>query len=207
MRCIALVVLSIVFTYSSVAQDSLVDPKNVVDYEFGNGLNVNMSGGKYTFHLGGFITPSFEHQFLDGQDLSIIQVRDARVNFGAGLFNNRAILYFDVDFTDPKALLDAYVGWNILNPMTPQKLVFSVGQKRTFVNSRENFMNECDLMFFDRSPVSTYFANTGRELGFFLEGSFLAWGQLGIKPMLSVTSGDGRNSFGASSADPDKGGD
>lgn len=206
MKYITLILLSAMFGYTTLAQDSLVDPKNEVDYTFGEGLNVSMSGGKHSFHLGGFITPSFEHHFLDGKDLSIIQVRDARINFGAGLFNNRALLYIDVDFTDPKALLDAYVGWNILNPMTPQKLLFSVGQKRSFVNSRENFMNEDDLMFFDRSPVSTDFANTGRELGFFLEGSFLAWGQLGIKPMLSVTSGDGRNSFGASSADPDKGG-
>jgi hypothetical protein len=64
---------------------------------------------------------------------------------------------------------------------------------------------EDKLQFVDRGIFSTEFSDTGREFGVFFESQ---WGinSFIIKPKFAITSGDGLNSFGASSIDVDKGG-
>ena len=53
--------------------------------------------------------------------------------------------------------------------------------------------------------MSQNFTELGREFGLFLEGKF-SLGNIGLKPSLAVTSGDGTNSFGENSIDNDQGG-
>lgn len=60
------------------------------------------------------------------------------------------------------------------------------------------------LQFTDRSFLSQNLSRTGREFGLFVEGRIGE--KFGIAPMVAVTSGDGRNSFGVDSRDVDLGG-
>jgi hypothetical protein len=80
-----------------------------------------------------------------------------------------------------------------------------LGQTLTFANNREMTMMEGQLQFLERSLLSTQYAATGREFGMFLQSNFKL-GNMILEPMLAVTSGDGRNSFGASPTDFDLGG-
>jgi hypothetical protein len=54
--------------------------------------------------------------------------------------------------------------------------------------------------------LSQTLSNTGREFGVFVASKFMLGSQFGIAPMVAVTSGDGRNSFGSDSRDTDLGG-
>ncbi len=60
------------------------------------------------------------------------------------------------------------------------------------------------LQFTDRSFLSQQLSKTGREFGLFAE--YKLKNPIGLVPQLSITSGDGRNSFGVDSRDVDLGG-
>ena len=73
------------------------------------------------------------------------------------------------------------------------------------INNLSMQIMEYDLQFASRNYLSKNFSNYGREFGFFLESKF-NFGNIGIKPILAITSGDGINSFGENSLDSDQGG-
>ena len=104
------------------------------------------------------------------------------------------------DFSESSPLLDAWVGYH---PNT--FLNFYFGQKMTSCNNLSMQFMEYDLQFASRNNLSNTFSRLGREFGVFLESQFMV-GDIGIKPMIAVTSGDGANSFGENSQDSDQGG-
>ena len=64
---------------------------------------------------------------------------------------------------------------------------------------------EYNLQFASRNNLSQNFTESGREFGIFVESKF-SLGNIGFKPIVAITSGDGKNSFGLSSSDTDQGG-
>jgi hypothetical protein len=103
------------------------------------------------------------------------------------------------NFSDAQPLFDAWVAYH-----PSEQLTISFGQKQTFVNNREMLFREDRLQFTERSLLSETLSRTGREFGLFVEGRY--GNNFGIAPMLAISSGDGRNSFGADSRDTDFGG-
>ena len=57
---------------------------------------------------------------------------------------------------------------------------------------------ENNLTFNSRSLMNQAFNSDGREFGIFISSNF-GYGNLVFEPNISVTSGDGINSFGSSS--------
>ena len=119
---------------------------------------------------------------------------------GGGMTISGGEVFLQADFADSYPLLDAWVSY------APWKqLKISAGQKQTFTNTRQMMMLDQGLAFGEHSLMDRTFSRTGRELGLFVE-SRLSLGKLGFDLGAAVTSGDGRNSFGSSSTDPDLGG-
>lgn len=108
--------------------------------------------------------------------------------------------FLQADFATSDPLLDALVSY-----MPVRGLRITAGQKQSFTNTRQMMMLDQGQAFNERSFVSRSFFKSGRELGLFLEGR-LPIKKTGLDIGVSVTSGDGRNSFGSSSTDPDCGG-
>ena len=64
--------------------------------------------------------------------------------------------------------------------------------------------NEDQLRFTNRGILSQTYTENGEEFGLFFETSFGK--SIIFKPIIAITSGDGKNSFGEDSRDSDKGG-
>lgn len=105
------------------------------------------------------------------------------------------------DFSSRDPLLDAWIAYHPFSWFT-----ISAGQKQNFVNNREMLYREDRLQFTDRSLSSRTFSRTGREFGLFVETNFEFGNGIVLAPKASLTSGDGRNSFGTDSRDTDFGG-
>ncbi|WP_461532818.1 porin [Sinomicrobium sp.] len=175
--------------------------KNTADFELGKGLNFNFDEGNYQFNIGGFIQPGFIYSKADDMKAeSQFRAKRAYFHLSGTALREKVSFLIRTDFSLNKPLLDAWVAYH---PTSEISITF--GQKRTFTNSREMTYDEDKLQFTERSMASTVFSDTGREFGLFVEGRF-KWGTVGISPQVAITSGDGRNSFGADSRDTDKGG-
>ena len=74
----------------------------------------------------------------------------------------------------------------------------------SFINNKELMFREDKIQFNQRSILSDLFSNSGREFGVFVKSKINSPFGLFI-PMISLSSGDGINSFGNDSRDPDKG--
>ena len=98
-------------------------------------------------------------------------------------------------------LLDAYINYAVNDWLS-----IRTGQFQNPSNNREMQFYEGHLAMPDRSLLSRTFVETGREFGLSLTGSFGSAESFMVEPSLAVTSGDGINSFGSLSNDPDKGG-
>lgn len=127
-------------------------------------------------------------------------VDHAYLNVQGSFLNDKLGFFVQADFVDSYPLLDAWVSYK---PFSYLKI--SAGQKQTFTNGREMMLLDQGLAFGSRSVVAESLSRTGRELGLFAE-SRIPIGAMGVDLGLAVTSGDGRNSFGSSSTDSDKGG-
>jgi hypothetical protein len=183
--------------------DDSMDAK-VVSYELGEGVHFRLSGGQYDFGLGAFIQPMVDLRSGNLEDTlnpnNIFSVERARLFLTGNAYKEKASFRLDMDFTDGFSLLEAWVGFR------PWECVqFSFGQKLVNSNNREYANQESNLQFPLRSALSNYFTTDGRELGVFVDG-FIDAGKVLIRPSLGVSSGDGRNSFGQLSTDPDIGG-
>lgn len=192
---IPILLLSIV-----IANAQEVEPKNTADFKLGNGLNFSFNEGAYQFNIGGFVQPIINYEKIKGAD-SEFEFNSRRTFFilSGKAVNEKVSFLIQNDFSLSKPLLDAWIAYHPYEWLT-----ITGGQKQTFVNNREMTYREDKLQFTDRSVLSRTFSNTGREFGLFLEGKFGE--KIGIAPKFAVTSGDGRNSFGADSRDADIGG-
>jgi len=169
----------------------------------GQGLEVGFPGSGYLFGFTGLAQP--------GMSLSRL---DADTTFSLGTFTRRAYLTFkasdlergiDVlvraNYIASNPLLDAYINYAVNDWLS-----IRTGQFQNPSNNREMQFYEGHLAMPDRSLLSRTFVETGREFGLSLTGSFGSAESFMVEPSLAVTSGDGINSFGSLSNDPDKGG-
>ena len=169
----------------------------------GQGLEVGFPGSGYLFGFSGLAQP--------GMNLSRL---DADTTFALGTYTRRAYLTFkasdlergiDVlvraNYIASTPLLDAYINYAVNDWLS-----IRTGRFQNPSNNREMQFYEGHLAMPDRSLLSRTFVETGREFGLSLTGSFGSAESFMVEPSLAVTSGDGINSFGSLSNDPDKGG-
>ncbi|MAN28262.1 MULTISPECIES: porin family protein [Mesonia] len=190
------------FTIGIMAQenDSIIN-SNTADFELGKGLQFNFENNNYQFKIGGFIQPSYSYQKTEGIDGdSQFNAKRTYFNIGGKALKEKVSFFIQTNFSLSDPLLDAWVAYH-----PTENIHLTVGQQRTFTNNREMTFDEDKFQFTTRSLLSTELSNTGREFGVFVDGEFLL-GSVGLHPQIAVTSGDGRNSFGADSRDTDRGG-
>ncbi|NLR89971.1 hypothetical protein [Flammeovirga agarivorans] len=180
----------------------LIDNTNTSTFELGNGLNLNMNDGDYSFKLSGMLRPAYGWDKLDKDTTgsNYLYVGAARVNFEGVAVQEKVSFFIEADFVNSFTLYEAWVAYHFSETM---KLSF--GQKLTFTNDRAFTINESQLSMVERGPLSNAFTTNGREFGLFFESSFDVGG-IYINPSAAITSGDGMNSFGNNSIDVDKGG-
>ena len=98
-----------------------------------------------------------------------------------------------VEFQDDgNPLVEAYISYFLNN-----KTTFHIGQMQVGHNNLEMTHNEDMLRFTNRGMLSQTYTQEGEEFGVFLESNFGS--KFVINPMIALTSGDGRNSFGEDS--------
>ncbi|NME71644.1 porin family protein [Flammeovirga aprica] len=180
----------------------LLENTNTSNFELGNGLNLNMNEGDYSFKISGMLRPSYGYEGFD-RDTSAnnyLYVGAARINLEGKAVKEKVSFFIEADFVNSFTLYEAFVAFHI-----NEKMKLSVGQKLTFTNDRAYSINESQLSMVNRSPLSNSFTTDGREFGIFYESSFQI-GNVILNPLVAITSGDGMNSFGDNSIDVDKGG-
>lgn len=197
--------LCVCIPFFAMAQDDDEDQdqeneRNKVSFNVGSGLNFSLNDNQYQFNLGGFVQPSFRSSKTDGLDReNEFNSRRSYLHFSGNAVKEKVSFLFQLDYSLQEPLLDAWIAYH-----PHQSTTITIGQKQTFLNNREMMYREDRLQFTNRSFLSTNFSETGREFGVFVSSKF--GDKFGIAPMLAVTSGDGRNSFGANSRDTDLGG-
>lgn len=175
--------------------------RNNASYKLGSGLNFSFNDGDYSFGLTGFIQPGIYRETMEGmEDINQFTSKRTFLQFGGNALKEKVSFFVQLDFSFANPLMDAWIAYE---PIDEVKISF--GQKQTFVNNREMFYREDRLQFVNRSFLSQNLSETGREFGLFVESKFDVAG-IGITPMATLTSGDGRNSFGEDSRDADIGG-
>lgn len=158
-------------------------------------------GKENKVRFGGYMQGAvFYKDVKNGSSEYGFDVDHAYLNMQGSFLNDKLGFFVQADFVDAYPLLDAWVSYK---PFSFLKI--SAGQKQTFTNGREMMFLDQGLAFGSRSVVSESLSRTGRELGLFAE-SRIPIGAMGVDLGVAVTSGDGRNSFGSSSTDSDKGG-
>lgn len=164
-------------------------------------LDLKLGSEDNNLRFGGFIQMNgYWQDVRNAQSEYGFNIDHALVNLEGSFFGGKLGFFLQADFADSYPLLDAWVSYA---PVKPLKI--SVGQKQTFTGTRQMMFLDAGLAFGHRSLLEQTFFDAGRELGVFVE-SRIGWGCGGFDLGLAVTSGDGRNSFGSSSTDPDKGG-
>jgi hypothetical protein len=92
-------------------------------------------------------------------------------------------------------LLDAYVSYAVTN-----RISVLFGQRASYTDNRELFMNSNSLQLVERSRLTSAFSSI-REFGLFVTGRFRMNSGSYLRPYFALTNGDGRNAF-----DKDRGG-
>jgi len=185
-------------TFLIQAQEN--DEKNKANFNLGSGLNFSFNEGDYKFNLGGFIQPSFLSEKVSGFDAeNEFNSKRSFLMFSGKAKKEKVSFFIQLDYSLSEPLLDAWLAYH-----PTESITITVGQKQSFVNNREMIYREDRLQFNNRSFLSQTLSNTGREFGLFVESRFGE--SFGIVPMVAITSGDGRNSFGSDSRDSDLGG-
>lgn len=185
-------------TFLIQAQEN--DEKNKANFNLGSGLNFSFNEGDYKFNLGGFIQPSFLSEKVSGFDAeNEFNSKRSFLMFSGKAKKEKVSFLIQLDYSLSEPLLDAWLAYH-----PTESITITVGQKQSFVNNREMIYREDRLQFNNRSFLSQTLSNTGREFGLFVESRFGE--SFGIVPMVAITSGDGRNSFGSDSRDSDLGG-
>lgn len=186
---------------SIVIQSTLLFSQSSAQISPNNQLVFSLNGGEYEFGLGGLIQVSANRlSSTSGDPKNQLFPQRTFFNFRGKSYKNGLGFFVQTDFSMPSLLLDAVVTYQ----PTPN-LNLEIGQRQNVGNNREMLIQEGNLFNPDRELLSSAFARSGREFGIFLDHSF-ALGNLVINPQISVTSGDGMNSFGIDSRDVDQGG-
>ena len=201
-----ILIISLIFASSySYAQEIISDYTK--DFELGNGVNFS-SNNNYFFKLSGMIQPSFSIESYSYPSGFVLEnsvdyfFNSKRTFFSFSGYAKEEKVSFLVlsDFSINTPLLDAWIAYDI-----NRSIKISFGQKLSKSNNREMLTMEDMLQFTERSLLSSTFSSTGREFGLFLDIRH-SINNFGFIPSFSLTSGDGRSSFGSDSRDVDLGG-
>jgi len=175
------------------------NPK-IDSYTFGNGLRFTAPNGNQ-LRLTGYLQPFAETKTLLGDEnedaATRFRMRRLRMRLEGNSANDRFSYRFQADLSgtgeeldgNSNYLLDAFVTYSITS-----RIKASFGQRATFTDNRELFMNSNSLQLVERSRLTSAFA-TIREFGLFLEGNFRMGGGHYLKPYFVLTNGDGPNVF------------
>lgn len=163
-------------------------------------LTLDLGGKDNRVRIGGYVAAGGHFtEIKNAANDNGFNIDHAYVSLEGSFLNDRLGTFLQADFTQGYPLLDAYVS------MQPVKgLSFAFGQKQTFTNSRDMMLRDQSTATGSHSAMSETFCASGRELGLFAEYRLPT--RCGAELGVAVTSGDGRNSFGSSSTDPDCGG-
>lgn len=186
---------------AALALSAAASAQNSVDFELGNGLAFDYSNGAYEMSIGGMFQPYFSLSQVSSETNELfLNTRYSYFNLKGKAVEEGLSFFIQGDFSRPDLLLDGYFSYAPVEALT-----FHFGQKQTPANNREMLAMESHIQLTERSLVSTELSRTGREFGMFLDGR-LELGKMLFAPQLALTSGDGINSFGLDSRDPDLGG-
>lgn len=189
-----LVVLLLSFGAHSSAQNTILN-----SYSFGEGYNFDNDNGS-TVKLQGYIQPSFQKtSYTNGitDSESRFRMRRLRLRLSGNSANERFSYRLQVDLAGANEvetennnyLLDAFISYAITN-----RIRVTFGQRATYTDNRELFMNSNSLQLIERSRLTSAFASI-REFGFFVQGRFRTGGGSQLKPYFVLTNGDGANVF------------
>lgn len=197
MKKITAFVLLVAFTSLGYAQNN----ENKVGFELGKGLNVSLNRGEHMMNIGGYLQVDGTYLKMDNeQPEKRFGVQKAFFSVKGSYFHDKFRFKLMMNLADSYPLRDA---WMMYKPV--DWLRFSAGQRQTLSGTRSLMFLDETLSLGDYSLSDRTFFATGRELGLFAEHRYKI-GNFGYDLGVSVTSGDGRNSFGTSSTDFDIGG-
>lgn len=182
----------------------LIAQNNPIKYIGGEGLSLSTNEGNYSFNIGGYIQPSYRSESSNNSLFSSKSDNIYRSNnsvfFLKGQMKNEKLSFMlSANLSKNEPLDEAWVSYEISDDFS-----LSFGQMLSFINNKELMFREDKIQFNQRSILSDLFSNSGREFGVFVKSKINS--PLGLFiPMISLSSGDGINSFGNDSRDPDKG--
>ena len=195
--------LNFISQEAQLINESSYEKNNSYKYQLGSGLEFNFDDSTHIFKIGGMAQSRFLNTSLNDslyESLNYFGIKRSYFNLSGSLNNGQFSFLIQTNFSESFPLLDAWIGYH------PNKnLSIFFGQKMSPFNNLSMQIMEYDLQFASRNYLSQNFTELGREFGLFLEGKF-SLGNIGLKPSLAVTSGDGTNSFGENSIDNDQGG-
>lgn len=193
--------LVLILSASLYAQNDSLGPVHKASFELGKGLSFLLNNGDYTFSLGGMIQPYIALDKTEDNDADyFFNAKRTYFNISGRAIKEKVGFFIQTDFSLGQPLLDAYITY-----YPKENIEISFGQRQNIANNREMLLMEDHLQFADRSLLSSAFSQSGREFGFFIIPK-LSLGHFSFVPQISITSGDGRNSFGENSRDLDLGG-
>jgi hypothetical protein len=192
--CIA--VIGILYFTNLTAQNTQLN-----SYTFGEGINFDNEKGA-TFKLEGYFQPYFESKSYSDENVNETanryRMRRMRLRLSGNSANERFSYRFQVDLAGANEvedesqnlyLLDAYIEYALT-----KRINVSFGQRATYTDNRELFMNSYALQLVERSRLTSAFA-TIREFGLFIRGNFKTGGGSYLRPYFVLTTGDGPNVF------------
>ena len=179
-----------------------VNSQSTLDsYSFGEGISFTADNGS-KIKLSGYAQPHVEiknyNDLEDNSSSTRFRLRRLRLRFDGQAVNPKFAYRFQVDLSGSSEtgeatgdfLLDAYVSYDITNRI---KVIF--GQRSTYTDNRELFMNSNSLQLVERSRLTSAFSSI-REFGLFLSGNFRLNGKGSyLRPYFVLTNGDGINNF------------
>jgi hypothetical protein len=192
-------VLAVCFMQHNLAQE------NSIVYDKGTGMEISANNGDYLFKIGGFIQPAVKSvsdgvlSFDDTKSEQIYKSKASVFMLSGTMKNEKLRFMIMTDFSLDTPMQEAWVAYDF-----SKNASITFGQMLSFTNNREMMYRENNLQMNDRSALSQSFSNSGREFGVFVQTHFDS--PIGaFAPMVALTSGDGKNSFGNDSRDVDKG--
>ena len=179
------------------------DKNNDDTYNLGSGILFNFDDSTHMFQIGGMSQPRFLNSRVNDTTLdpgNYFGIKRSYFSLNGSLNKGMFSFLIQTNFSDSYPLLDAWAGYH------PNKNIsIYFGQRMSPFNNLSMQIMEYNLQFASRNYLSQNFTESGREFGLFIESKF-SIGNIGFKPILAITSGDGKNSFGVLSSDTDQGG-
>lgn len=167
-------------------------------YKFGEGLRFVGESG-YNVRITGYAQPMSELKSINSEESnsSRYRMRRVRLRMDGQSSNERFKYRFQVDLSgvseigesDEDPLLDAYVDYALTN-----RISVKFGQRSTYTDNRELFMNSNSLQLVERSRLTSAFSSI-REFGLFISGRFRAGRGSYVRPHFVLTNGDGKNVY------------